>query len=223
MKEFIRNLIRKVGYDLKKYQSPRGWDSKYLRSLSNANIIIDIGVHTGTPQLYKAFYDRKFILFEPLQQNQKFIEKWERKFDCEVHYLALGNRTGEIEILNEGACSSILSNSNEPGKGNFELVKINKLDNIIAITNNVSKQYAIKIDVEGYELEVLKGASETLKQTDLVIVESSISHLDHYVNDYLKTIQLMQDFNFRLFDILHLAYYKDTKGLMWADFVFVPA
>lgn len=76
--------------------------------------------------------------------------------------------------------------------------------------------------MEGYELELLKGAKETLKNTDLVIVESSITYLDHYSDEYLNTIHLMQDFGFRLFDILYLAYYKDTKGLMWADFVFVP-
>lgn len=222
MKEIIRNLIRKVGYDIKKYQSPRGWDSNYSRTLSDADIIIDIGVNKGTPQLYQAFNDRKFILFEPLKQNKLYIDKWRAKIDFDVHYIALGNKTGEIEISLDGAKSTVVKSSQNFNSNNVELVKIDKLDNVMEKSDYKAKNYAIKIDVEGYELEVLNGAKETLKNTDLVIVESSISNLNHPLEDYLNTIHLMQDFGFRLFDILYLAYYKKVKGLMWADFVFVP-
>ena len=82
-------------------------------------------------------------------------------------------------------------------KGAQRRVKISKLDSIIDGFSTPSNTLAIKIDVEGFELEVLKGAKETLKRTDLVIVESSIAEL--YVNNpnYLDVLCFMDEQGFR--------------------------
>jgi len=64
MKSLIKRLFSFFGYQLSKKQN-RGWNTEYIKSLSDANIVLDIGAAYGTPVLYDAFKERKFVLFEP--------------------------------------------------------------------------------------------------------------------------------------------------------------
>ena len=229
IKGAIKKLLSKFGYKITKdTNSIRGWSPGYLRSLSSAEIIIDIGAGNGTPDLYKAFHERKFVLFEPLIEYRHTLERWAETLDCSIHFQALGNTDGETVITIDPrrmTMSSLVERSKlteSDSKGAQRRVKISKLDSIIDGFSKPSNTLVIKIDVEGFELEVLKGAKETLKRTDLVIVESSIAEL--YVNNpnYFDVLCFMHEQGFRLLDILDLAYYKDWPGLMWADLAFVP-
>lgn len=229
IKGAIKKLLSKLGYKITKdTNSNRGWRPGYLRSLSSAEIIIDIGAANGTPDLYKAFHERKFVLFEPLIEYRPILERWTKMLDCSIQFQALGNTDGETVISidpRKMSMSSMVERSKltkPDSKGVQRRVEISKLDSIIDKFSKPSDTFIIKIDVEGFELEVLKGAKETLKRTDLVIVESSIAEL--YVNNpnYFDVLCFMDEQGFRLLDILALAYYKDWPGLMWADLAFVP-
>lgn len=55
-----------------------------------------------------------------------------------------------------------------------------------------------------------------------MIVETLVAILYKNKVDYLDILKFMDDQEFKLLDILYLAYYKDWKGLMWTDLVFIP-
>ena len=227
MKSLIIKILAFFGFNLSK-KNKRGWSPEYLRSLSDANVVLDIGAAYGTPKLYKAFEGRRFILFEPLTDYHNSLELWKKKINCEVVYSALGNENGEIQITvdpRRKTMSSLVQRADTTraeGTPENRSVQISKLDAIIGNYLNEQDNIIMKIDVEGFELEVLKGSEQTLSRTDLVIVETSVAILYENQAGYLDIIAFMDNQGFRLFDILHLAYYRDWKGLMWMDLVFTP-
>lgn len=151
--------------------------------------IIHIGAHYA--QEYEDYinYGIKNIMFiEPLKDNyEKMLERLAaepRQDNTVALNMALGNTTGEIEMFvetaNHGMSSSILEAGTHiidyPGItfDTKETVKIDKLDNI---EFDRAEYNALNIDVQGYELEVLKGASETLKHITFIMSEVNVGEV----------------------------------------------
>ena len=100
MKNIIVKVLSKLGLQKIKREK-RGWEADYLRSLTSANVVLDIGAANGTPKLYEAFKGKKFILFEPLQEYKESLDVWKEKLvTCEIIYTALGNEDGTAENIN---------------------------------------------------------------------------------------------------------------------------
>ena len=97
-----------------------------------------------------------------------------------------GKKIGIIGCGNIG--SKIALNLTEQGaKVNLNRRNIKKLDTIIKDKKSLGK-IGIKIDTEGYELDVILGASETLKYAKFVIAEVRHNH------ESLKGVYKLQEF-----------------------------
>ena len=147
--------------------------------------LIHIGAHSAWEYANDVKNKRKnFIFFEPLINNFNMLFNNMKSLDNVVIYnLALGNTEGEIEMFvstNDGMSSSILEAEEHLRIfpqilfNRREIVKINKLDNIEYDRN---KYNFMVIDVQGYELEVLSGASNSLKHIDYMMIEINYVHL----------------------------------------------
>lgn len=161
-----------------------------LKEKYNFNIegAIHIGGHWGEEHdLYKKMNVENIIYFEPLSTN---FENLERKVNGEGICIrkALGSHKGEIKMFvethNQGQSSSILRPKLHLQQyphitfDNEEMVEIDLLDDISQVKE---KRYNfINIDVQGYELEVFKGAKETLKNIDVII--SEVNRAEVYEN-----------------------------------------
>lgn len=144
--------------------------------------VIHIGAHYG--QEYPDYINNgltNIIWIEPLSANyKKLLESWDFPDDGSVKCLnlAIGNFTGEVEMFVETANWGMSSSILEPGShleaypqitfDNKETVRIDKLDNV---EFDRSLYNVLNVDVQGYELEVFKGATETLKHIDVIFTE----------------------------------------------------
>jgi FkbM family methyltransferase len=144
--------------------------------------LIHVGAHYA--QEYNDYIHngiKNIVLIEPLSANyKKMLESWDFPKDGSVltFQTAIGNYTGEVvmnvETANWGMSSSIL----EPGShlesyphitfDTKETVKIDKLDNLPLVRHLYN---VLMVDVQGYEGEVFKGATETLKFIDIIFTE----------------------------------------------------
>lgn len=142
------------------------------------NGVIHIGAHIGSEYcIYTEAQIKNMMFFEPLLHT---FEKLKNNVGKEVilYNLALGNKVGKetmyVEYDNNSQSSSIL----EPHLHKEQYpsivfndqieVSIDKLDNI---QYDKDKYNFINIDVQGYELEVFKGAIESLKPIDYIMAE----------------------------------------------------
>lgn len=142
--------------------------------------VIHIGAHHGLE--YSEYIDAgitDMIFFEPVKSNYEGLLRTLPDMDSiKTFNIALGNESGQkriyVEKANQGMSCSLL----EPAHhlvmypwitfNDFEVVDIEKLDNI---EFDRSLYNILNIDVQGFELEVLKGSVETLKTINAIYTE----------------------------------------------------
>jgi len=163
--------------------------------------IIHIGGHYGNEiEKYKSHNVNNIVLFEPLSSNFSVLSEKIRQVGCNItaHQVALGNDNRRVVMnisSNEAQSSSILTPKvhltahPEVSFDGTEEVQMKKLDDYNYQTYNM-----MVIDVQGYELEVLKGASKTLDNVDYIYCEvnrdevyegnARVEEIDEYLSSY---------------------------------------
>lgn len=153
-----------------------------LKHIDGAEIIFDIGGNIGQTALNIAKYKAEkkqpaqIISFEPYNENyEKFkynLQLNKTIKNISIENIALGSTTNTIKIFKECVTNSggnrVVYNEEENTEGIEETPQIT-LDNYV-YEKGLSKIDLIKIDVEGYELEVLKGATSTLQKLRPVLL-----------------------------------------------------
>jgi FkbM family methyltransferase len=149
--------------------------------------VIHIGAHYG--QEYSDYIKngiQNMIFFEPIKSNfQKLMDNLQFvDGNIHCHNMALGNQTGVVEMFveteNKGQSCSVLKpelhlkHYPKITFKNTEKVFMNKLD---SVDFNRDLYNMINIDVQGYELEVFKGATEVLKNIDIIYTEINAKEL----------------------------------------------
>lgn len=171
-------------------------------------VIFDIGANIGTwARLALAvFPDSTLECFEPLPSHiSKFHEEFRNSESVQLHTVALGasNKKGSIHITSLSDASSLLDLS-DICKSKYNLsvketisIDVKKLDDYI-IDNGLKSPDVIKLDIQGFELEALKGASETLKTTKFII--SEVSFIEFYNGQayFSDMIDFLKRFGFEL-------------------------
>ena len=218
MKNFIQKILNLFGYNLTKikkiYRYPgitgtfKGW--RQLQSLPEIDTLIDIGVGPdGSEDIYNRFQNANLILIDPLDEAKEYANKLKENRKVIFFQSALG-REDDIEknlnVQNVLGRSSFLETT--PLYSDFDdctavkKLKIKKLDTILEYKQKYGK-IGMKIDVEGFEIDVILGATEILKNTKFVIAE--VRHCHESLKGAYKLhefMNIMNKNNFTLTKIL---------------------
>ncbi len=141
--------------------------------------VIDVGVGTGTPELYDAFPGVPLLLVEPLEEWRGALEALQRARAADVVIAAAGPAAGstEIAVHRVPACSSLFGGRRGDGTDpERRTVAVVTLDELVAARGRTGP-YVVKVDVEGAELHVLGGATGVLRESELVLLEVSLFQL----------------------------------------------
>ncbi len=193
--------------------------------------VVDIGANRGQFALIarKYFPDAKIDSFEPLKEP---ADRFQALFDndqfTQLHRLAIGLNEGEAEIhvSSRDDSSSLLPITDTqsmlfPGTAEHEtrMIQVAPLKNIIP-EQDVQKPALLKIDVQGFELEVLRGCEELLEQFQYIYVECSFVEL--YAGQAFadEVIAFLRERNFILEGVYNPCYDKNGRAVQ-ADFFFV--
>ena len=145
--------------------------------LKEVSTFVNVGAHHGYYCCLALSKNIKTIAFEPHPMNAGMLQKHisANKFskDFKLIKAAVGSVEGNLELYGGGFTSSLLSiHSNTPSEEHL-MVNVVKLDNMVELKNSAT---LILMDVEGYELEALKGATQLMLSKPYWIIEVLFNH-----------------------------------------------
>jgi FkbM family methyltransferase len=167
----------------------------------NIKGVVHIGAHYGEEiQEYVDNGIQKITVFEPLSKNFEVLAERLQDVNADIrgYQVALGSKKGTATMYlssNEAQSSSILKPKEhlehhpDVSFDGTEEVEVSVLDDY-----DLENANFINMDVQGYELEVLKGGKKTLKNVDYVYCEvnrgemyennAMIDDIDEYLSNY---------------------------------------
>ena len=164
------------------------WD--YLKE---GDIFIDAGANIGQFTLTGAQKAGKILSIEPHPRIFSFLKsniKLNGFDNVKTHNVALGDKNGVLYF------SDVRSDDqNFIKEGGGIKVEVKKLDDLVSC----NKIDLLKIDVEGYELFVLKGALEILPKVEAVLFENFKNNFDRYGYQLRDVLDLLESNNFKIF------------------------
>ena len=212
-----KKIFQSFGILIRKYNPATSEELRRIKLLQHFNIdlVFDIGANKGqyAMGIMDAGYTNKIISFEPLSSVHSIIEKESKNFaNWKVApRCAIGAKKEEIEInISANSVSSTLLNmldshiegapeSKIIGK---EKVQVFPLDEIGEEFTDNCKNIFLKIDVQGFEQQVLKGAEKMIAKAKGIEMEISLIPLYENQSWLLpQVLDYMQQKGFQLTSI----------------------
>ncbi len=229
-----KRLFNAFGLEIRKKQLaalpqpiPRASMGGALQQLSSLGFrprtVIDVGVATNSEELYQAFKDADILLVEPLAEFEPFLRDICRSYKAQYVLAAAGENPGSAIInVHPGKFgSSLLKEVDGPGAdGVPREIPVVTIDQLCA-SRNLAGPYLMKVDVQGAELQVLAGATRTLRQTEAVILEVTLFGILIGGPQLADVVARMRQYGFAVYDIFGFLYRPLDNALCQADMVFV--
>jgi FkbM family methyltransferase len=167
---------------------PAGLEHEPVLKLRDYKTIIDIGANKGQFTLVAKHCcpDARIMAFEPLRDAaERFRAFFMGDTQITLYQLAIGsvNRVSQMHVSARDHSSSLLpitrlQRTVFPGTEpvGTEEVRVERLDSVIS-SDLIESPALLKLDVQGYELEALKGCDRLLSAFDYIYVECSFIEL----------------------------------------------
>jgi len=174
------------------------------------NLILDIGAGKGSFSrlMRNEGYEDRIIAFEPISEAFSYLSEFAKNDPCcKCYKVALGAQDGSanINVSNNLTSSSLLSMLPQHLKSapdsytvRTERVEVKRLDSFCSKWLKPTDRIFIKMDVQGYEKEVLLGAKEILPFTQLIQLELSCVPLYEGQPLYQDMLNMMRENGFGL-------------------------
>jgi FkbM family methyltransferase len=236
LKVIMQKTINSLGYDLYKRDSRHHPEIAlmYLCTKYQVSTVLDVGANTGqfVQGLRNWGYTKNVLSFEPLssahaslQQNAANDPNWHVAPRCAI---GATKTVSEINVAGNSVSSSLLPMLERhmqvaPASAyqSKEKVQIETLSDMIHQLTDQKEHFFLKIDTQGYEREVISGASDILERIPAVQMELSIRPL--YENSLLLDdgIELMKGYGYRVYSIYQGLSDRKTGETLQVDVIFV--
>jgi FkbM family methyltransferase len=192
----------------------------------DAKQIVDIGAYKGewTEELLKIFPNASYLMVEGNPERKPDLDVFlakNKQSAVKYEIALLGSTAGEQKNFHVmETASSVLDEYVSPDAVTIQLTS-NTLDNVTR-KHGFNSVSLVKLDVQGYELEVLKGGSEVLKQAEAIIMEVSLLDIHKNVPLLRDVLNFMYEYGFVAYDICSVAARRPKDRALWqTDVLFV--
>lgn len=236
LKDFIYFRLKKLffhlGYDFKKLNTKIGHDPfkdiNFILKYKSDPVVFDVGANTGQSitEIQNTFALASIHAFEPSPKAfSELLKKFPEKSIpfLKLNCTGLGAEAGEFTFFENA--SSDMSSFLPPGKKNWSRLdhtlklKIQTLDHYCT-EQNIKKINLLKIDTQGYEFEILKGARNMLTEgnIDLILMEIIFSEMYVGIPPFDQIYSFLTSHGYKLITFYQQHYQQDT--LSWTDALF---
>lgn len=241
IKKATKLLLKKIGYKLSKtdalntnnlydVNSKSELLFKFYNTLNFFHFqpkhIVDVGANHGTwtREALKYFPDAYYTLLEPQEWLKKsFQDILETNPKINYYPVGAGDKNGSLlfTIVDRDDSCSFRYTKEEALEAGYEQLEIPVVTlNELLSESKIPIPDIIKIDAEGLDIEVLKGASDFFGKTEIFMVEAGVVNKT-FDNSFLKLINFMDVNGYRLFEITDLNRPFVPSVLWLVELVFV--
>lgn len=239
LKLIIQNVFNRFGYQVQKqkkdiknttiYQKDELINNLFLVFLTlgfKPKNIVDIGAHKGgwTRLFLNVFPECNVLMIEPQMELSESFNDLKELPNIDYLPIGVGEKSGELKFTMHDRADSC-SFQYTPEEANRlgllqKCIEVRSLNDIYQDCGLANYPELVKIDAEGLDLEVLRGASNLFGYTEVFLVEATVfSKL--YKNSVLKVVDYMNKCGYELFDITDMNRPFDVKVLWLVELVFV--
>lgn len=209
-KDFVLRCISQ-GFILPQLQIDRINEMSYLKMLIsqlNIDCVLDVGANKGqfASELRKIGYSGFIVSFEPVSTE---FAAMKNQFNGDLKWkgfqMALGSKdeSGSIMIPNLSVMSSLLEPIGPEKNLREETVQVRRLDGLLPslIEDYGVSNIFLKMDTQGYDLEVFKGAEGCLEKVLGIQSEISIQPLYKNMPHYIEALDRYEKAGFSLYNL----------------------
>jgi FkbM family methyltransferase len=226
LKEFIRNIILKMGFSVRRVSSHSSGlnfveDCGRYFSSSDGLVIFDVGANQGqTSERFRAqFPFSKIYAFEPATKTcQKLAEKFTFDTKIFIHNCGVGSEVGQLRLALHD--NSELNSFRDGDKCKDESVD-SELCEVITIDkfcedSGISEIDILKSDTEGFDVEVIKGAKNILSAGSIkvVIVEATFDDGDNLHSNFYEIALILRNLEYQLLG-LYDVHFRQGSGRIY--------
>lgn len=236
--EWLRKMMQSFGFDIVRYPNDESLMPHLIRMFSalDINCVLDVGAHFGEygNSLRMAGYNGNIVSFEPVTESFRLLLK---RSALDPKWLALNYALGDREqamalnVLEATACSSFLQ-TNEYASDFLgpwtrvkerEHVQVMRLDQLISeVTAGIDRpRIFLKMDTQGWDLEVLKGASGCLDSIFGLQSEVSVKPLYSGMPSYTEALPTYSRLGFQVTGLFAVGRDWNTRAIIELDCVMV--
>lgn len=235
VRTILRSVVRQLGFDIIRYWPERSDAARIVQILKAHTIdfVIDVGANEGQygTLLRRAGYTARILSFEPLSAPHAKLQMSSRGDHGWIvaPRMALGDEDGEVDVYvagNSASSSTLpmlethLAAAPTSRCVGTERSRIARLDAVESEYVPSDANIFLKIDVQGTEDRVLRGAAELLGRVKCVQVELSFVPLYEKQRMAGEMIQLLGDAGFELSSLLGGFFEPGTGRQLQVDGVF---
>jgi FkbM family methyltransferase len=235
LKRIVKSTARRLGLEVVRLRETVHAAQKRLLSHIDAPMILDVGANVGQSlSMYASVFPTSTIhSFEPSRGAFETLERLAESLpNTTAHRLALGDHEGEA-ILHSNPqlhyTNSLLPRPHgarryypqEAELVTEERVPLTTLDTFVA-SHSIGHVHILKLDVQGAEGMVLKGAEGILAQERVDLIKTEMMFVPHYDGGILfdELIRRLQDFGYSLFNLYEMVEGRNGQ-LRFGDGLFV--
>jgi FkbM family methyltransferase len=192
-----------------------------LQSCVPITSIVDVGVRECTSELIKAFPEKHHYLFEPVATFHPTIKKHYASIPHTLFPMALSDENSNLYLIETAlerdgrVTHSRISPRPETCDGQRVVacspLSVRRFDGLEAAAG-IAGDFLLKVDVDGKELEVLKGFGQQIRRASAVVVECTVQTL-------MPRTSYIASHGFTLIDLVDIVYYG--KSLYQLDAILV--
>lgn len=205
------------------------WSLRHLaRRGFQPRSIIDIGACSGewTRDVKSVFPKARVLMIEARQAEERNLQATAKAYGGEVDYVvsllgAASKASTTFYLTLGGTGSSVLPENSDVPRQETSL-SMTTLDELAARSGFESAEF-LKLDVQGYELEVLQGGQKALAVADVVLMEISVWQYNRGAPLLRDVVNFMWEHGFRTYDICSFIRRPQDHVLLQTDVIFVKA
>jgi FkbM family methyltransferase len=184
-------------------------------------MVLDIGAYEGywTEDFLSVFPDARILMFEAQESKRQILSRVLREnSNVELEIALLSSKDDELVQFEMDETNSRIEKVSQVSS--HKTSKTKTLTSIFE-RNKYPLPDFVKIDIQGHEIEAMKGGEQIIRNAEFVLLECTVLDLGNNPPMINEVFNYMDALNFQLYDISQFMRRPSDKALFQIDALFI--